>query len=69
MLKVPNVVQVLVFGSAYESIADESCSDTTLRRPRDGWLALWVMDTLRELELSDVAVNGCIPKASNVRLR
>jgi transposase len=29
------LVQVLVFGCAYERIADESCSATTLRRRRD----------------------------------
>ena len=65
------LVQVLVFGCAYWRIADESCSDTTLRRRRDEWIALGVMDTLRELvletydriiglELADVAVDGCI---------
>jgi transposase len=45
------LVQVLVFGCAYERIADESCSDTTLRRRRDEWIALGVMDALRELVL------------------
>ena len=45
------LVQVLVFGCAYWRIADESCSDTTLRRRRDEWIALGVMDTLRELVL------------------
>jgi transposase len=68
------LVQVLVFGCAYWRIADESCSDTTLRRRRDEWIALGVMDTLHELvlevydriiglELADVAVDGCITKA------
>jgi transposase len=68
------LVQVLVFGCAYWRIADESCSDTTLRRRRDEWIALGVMDTLRELvleaydriiglELADVAVDSCITKA------
>jgi transposase len=67
------LVQVLVFGCAYWRIADESCSDTTSRRRRDEWIALGVMDTLRELvleaydriiglELADVAVDGCITK-------
>jgi transposase len=32
------LVQVLVFGCAYERIADESCSATTLRRRRDEWI-------------------------------
>ena len=68
------LVQVLVFGCAYWRLADESCSDTTLRRRRDEWIALGVMDTLRELvlgaydriiglELADVAVDSCITKA------
>ena len=68
------LLQVLVFGCAYWRIADESCSDTTLRRRRDEWIALGVMDALRELvleaydriiglELADVAVDGCITKA------
>jgi transposase len=68
------LVQVLVFGCAYWRIADELCSDTTLRRRRDEWIDLGVMDALREmvlevydrfigLELADVAVDGCITKA------
>ena len=68
------LVQVLVFGCAYERIADEGCSDTTLRRRRDEWIALGVMETLREialaaydrfvgLQLSDMAVDCCITKA------
>jgi transposase len=68
------LVQVLVFGCAYWRIADESCSDTTLRRRRDEWIYLGVMEALHELvleaydrivglELSDVAVDGCITKA------
>jgi transposase len=68
------LVQVLVFGCAYWRIADELCSDTTLRRRRDEWIDLGVMDALREmvlevydrfigLELADMAVDGCITKA------
>jgi hypothetical protein len=68
------LLQVLVFGCAYWRIADESCSETTLRRRRDEWIALGVMDALRELvleaydrliglELAEVAVDGCITKA------
>ncbi len=68
------LLQVLVFGCAYWRISDESCSDTTLRRRRDEWIDLGVMDALRELvleaydrfiglELSEVAVDGCITKA------
>ncbi|MDQ4126642.1 MAG: IS5 family transposase [Actinomycetota bacterium] len=68
------LVQVLVFGCAYERIADGSCSATTLRDRRDEWIELGAMDTLRELaleaydrfvglELADVAVDCCITKA------
>ncbi len=68
------LVQVLVFGCAYERIADESCSATTLRRRRDEWIASGVMDKLRQialeaydkfigLRLADVAVDCCITKA------
>ena len=68
------LVEVLVFGCAYRRIADESCSATTLRERRDEWIELGVIDELREaaleaydrfigLELSEVAVDGCITKA------
>jgi transposase len=68
------LVQVLVFGCAYWRIADESCSDTTLRRRRDEWIEGGVMERLPEmalsayeriigLELDDVSVDGCITKA------
>jgi transposase len=68
------LLQLLVFGCAYHRIADESCSDTTLRRRRDEWIASGVMEKLREmalaaydrtigLELADIAVDGCITKA------
>ena len=64
------LVQVLVFGCAYERIADGTCSATTLRDRRDEWIELGVMDALRELaleaydrfvglELPDVAVDCC----------
>ena len=68
------LVQVLVFGCAYERIADASCSATTLRRRRDEWIGAGVMERLRRmvldaydrmigLDLSDVAVDCCITKA------
>jgi transposase len=68
------LVQILVFGCAYWRIADEGCSATTLRRRRDEWIDLGVMDELEEmaresydrvvgLKLSEVAVDCCITKA------
>jgi transposase len=68
------LVQILVFGCAYERIADEGCSATTLRRRRDEWIEFGVMATLRELalkaydkliglKLSDEFVDCCITKA------
>src|SRR6266508_4467595 len=62
---------VLVFGGGYERIADATCSDRTLRRRRDEWIALGVMrqlwhlalaayDRMIGLELSDLAIDGCI---------
>ena len=68
------LVQVLVFGCAYQRIADSSCSESTLRRRRDEWIELGVMERLRRicleaydhligLELSDLAVDGCTTKA------
>lgn len=68
------LVQVLVFGCAYARIADATCSATTLRRRRDEWIALGVMEELRTLALAaydrliglaldGVAVDGCITKA------
>jgi transposase len=69
-----NLVQVLVFGWAYERIADATCSATTLRRRRDAWIAAGIMvrlqalvlaayDQMIGLELGDIAVDGCITKA------
>jgi transposase len=68
------LLQVMVFGCAYHRIADEECSATTLRDPRDEWIEIGAMDALREivleaydryidLELSEVAVDCCITKA------
>ncbi len=68
------LVQVLVFGCAYEKIAEEGCSASTLRRRRDEWIVAGVIDALREmaldaydrmvgLELSELAVDCCITKA------
>ena len=68
------LVEVLVFGCAYEKIADRSCSATTLRRRRDEWIELGLLEALREmaleaydrmvgLEPSELALDSCITKA------
>ena len=45
------LVQVLIFGCAYEKIADGSCMATTLRRRCDEWIVAGVLDALRKMEL------------------
>ena len=45
------LVQVLVFGCAYERIADQGCSASTLRRRRDEWIASGVMEKLQRIVL------------------
>lgn len=68
------LVQVLVFGCAYNRIADATCSTTTLRCRRDEWIAAGIMDRLQALvlaaydrtiglELDDIAVDVGITKA------
>jgi transposase len=68
------LINVVVFGAGYRRHADHRCSATTLRRRRDEWITAGVMDQLeaaaREgydrligLELSDVAIDGCLTKA------
>lgn len=68
------LVQVLVLGYAYWQIADVTYPATTLRRRRDDWIAMGVMDqfaTVVEaayermigLALDDFVVDGCITKA------
>jgi hypothetical protein len=63
-----------VFGCGYRRIADHTCSASTLRRRRDQWVTAGIMlrlerivldayDQLIGLELSDLAVDGCITKA------
>jgi hypothetical protein len=50
------LVQVLVFGCAYERIAERTCSATTLRDRREEWIELGVMDALRESALEAYAI-------------
>lgn len=68
------LIEVLVFGSGYERIADSTCSATTLRRRRDEWIDLGIMEQVRlialagydqmlGLELADLPADGCITKA------
>jgi len=69
------LVQILVFGCAYEKIADGSCSESTLRRRRDEWIELGLVEALRRaaleasydraigLEPSEVVVDCCVTKA------
>jgi transposase len=68
------LVEVLVFGAGYERIADPTCSATTMRRRRDEWIGLGIWDRLKlacldayekmvGLDLSVLAVDGCITKA------
>jgi hypothetical protein len=69
-----HVVAALVHGSGYERIASPGCSDRTIRRRLREWaeeglaeplhrLILEQYDHLIGLELSDLAVDGCITKA------
>jgi hypothetical protein len=68
------LIQVLRFGCSYEGIADTTCSATTIRNRRDGWikagmfvelkqLALNAYDRIVDLLLADIAVDGRITKA------
>ena len=68
------LIQILVFGCGYRRIADHTCSATTLRRRRDEWIALGLVDQLHRLalaayhrmlglDLDQLAVDGCITKA------
>jgi transposase len=68
------LLQVLRFGCSYESIADSSCSATTIRNRRNEWITLGVFEQLKMivleaydrivgLVLKDIAVDGCITKA------
>lgn len=68
------LIQVLRFGCSYQSIADCTCSATTIRGRRDEWIragifaelkqvALAAYDRIVGLLLQDLAVDGCITKA------
>ena len=68
------LVQSLVFGAAYERVADATCSATTIRTRRDEWIEAGIFIELEQicldaydrivgLELEDLTVDGCIVKA------
>ena len=68
------LIQVLRFGCSYESIADCTCSATTIRERRDEWIRAGAFARLKQiardsydrivgLVLQDLAVDGCITKA------
>jgi transposase len=65
------LLQLMVFGCAYQRIADHTCSARTLRRRRDEWIAAGVMDQVHQfasaaydrmlsLDLDHLAVDGCL---------
>ena len=68
------LLQVLRFGCSYESIADCTCSATTIRNRRDEWIQAGIFAQLKQialesydrivgLVLDQIAVDGCITKA------
>ena len=68
------LVQVLRFGCSYASIADCTCSATTIRERRDEWIAAGIFARLKQialqaydrivgLVLEEIIVDGCITKA------
>ncbi|WP_433052285.1 IS5 family transposase [Dactylosporangium sp. CS-033363] len=69
-----HVIAALVHGSGYERIAGPGCSDSTIRRRLRSWaaaglgervhaLVLAAFDRMIGLQLTDLAVDGCITKA------
>jgi transposase len=69
-----HVIAALVHGSGYERIASPGCSDRTIRRRVHAWAAAGLTATLHALvleqydhliglDLSTVAVDGCLTKA------
>lgn len=68
------LIQVLVLGAAYPTIADSTCSATTIRARRDEWIAAGVIEAPEQLclqaydrvvglDLAHLTVDGCITKA------
>jgi transposase len=68
------LIEALVSGMGYERVADRTCSATTIRRRRDEWIALGLVEQLRVitlmaydqmigLDLDQLSADGCITKA------
>jgi transposase len=68
------LIQVLRFGCSYESIADCTCSATTIRERRNEWIRAGIFAKLKQiardsydriagLALRELAIDGCITKA------
>jgi transposase len=68
------LIQVLRFGCSYESIADTTCSASTIRNRRNEWIKLSIFARLKQIALQAYdrivglllehpAVDGCITKA------
>jgi hypothetical protein len=69
-----HLIEALVHGAGYERIASPGCSDGTIRRRLRSWaaagfahrihaLVLAAFDRMIGLQLTDIAVDGCITKA------
>ena len=68
------LIQVLRFGCSYESIADCTCSATTIRERRNEWIRARIFADLKQIArdsydrivgliLRELAIDGCITKA------
>jgi transposase len=72
------LLQLLRFGCSYQTIADTTCSATTIRNNRDEWIGLGVFARLRQIALESydrivgplldqIAIDGSITKAPGGR--
>jgi transposase len=68
------IIQVLRFGCSYVSIADCTCSATTIRERRNEWIKAGIFGKLKQIALDsydrivglllqELAIDGCITKA------
>jgi hypothetical protein len=69
-----DLLGAFVHGSGYEHLDTSGCSDRTMRLRRDEWadaghgpallrICLTAYDRIIDLDLDDLAVDGCIAKA------